>query len=311
MIELKQYDLRDKPSWDDLVHESRNGTFMHFRDYLEYHSDRFTDHSLVLSKKGKMKALLPGNINNGIFYSHQGLTYGGLVTSCDLDTNDVLTIFRLIIKYLKSIGIKEMIYKPSPYIYHRMPAQEDLYALFKYGAVKLGSNISSVVYQGNKMEFKESRKSGMRKAKANSITVQMSESYALFWAILNENLRLKYEAKPVHTLEEIELLKSKFPKNIKLHTAEMNGEVIAGVIMYLNPGCAHVQYISTNEKGRKSGALDLLFYELLNKTYLTYPVFDFGTSNEEMGEVLFENLIFQKEGFGGRGVVYDIYKLTF
>jgi hypothetical protein len=33
-----------------------------------------------------------------------------------------------------------------------------------------------------------------------------------------------------------------------------------------------------------------------------------GASNEEGGKVLNASLIYQKEGFGGRGVVYDTYE---
>ena len=42
--------------------------------------------------------------------------------------------------------------------------------------------------------------------------------------------------------------------------------------------------------------------------YKDFDYFDFGTSNEEGGKVLNTSLIYQKEGFGGRGVVYDTYE---
>ena len=70
----------------------------------------------------------------------------------------------------------------------------------------------------------------------------------------------------------------------------------------------HVQYISASEQGKALGALDLLFDELINCTFSHIPLFDFGQSTENSGLLLNNNLIFQKEGFGGRGVVYDIYK---
>ena len=136
-----------------------------------------------------------------------------------------------------------------------------------------------------------------------------SDHFKRFWIILEENLRQKYNTKPVHSLNEITLLKRLFPDNIKLYTAEMENEIIAGTVLYINKGSVHVQYIASNGNGRKSGALDLLFDTLVNRVLISVPVFDFGTSNGAVGQVLVEELLFQKEGFGGRGVVYETYKL--
>jgi hypothetical protein len=58
------------------------------------------------------------------------------------------------------------------------------------------------------------------------------------------------------------------------------------------------------------GALDLLFHELINNYYVDYPIFDFGQSTEQNGNYLNGGLIFQKEGFGGRGAVYETYRYT-
>lgn len=309
MIEIFRYNSEVKEEWDNFIQNSKNGTFILLRGYIEYHSDKFVDHSLIFRKKGIIEAILPGNVSACKYYSHQGLTYGGLITSNNITTRDVLEIFKITISYLKSIGIKEIIYKPGPYIYHNSPSQEDLYAMFKFGAEKTDSKISSVVYQSNKRKFTESRNGGIRKSIRNKTVIRESGSYDHFWEILNENLKVKYGTKPVHSLEEILLLKSRFPGNIKLHTAEIGKEIIAGVVMYLNTGCAHVQYISSNKIGRKTGALDLLFDELINRVYTKIPVFDFGTSNGSMGQILVEDLLFQKEGFGGSGVVYDTYNL--
>lgn len=38
------------------------------RDFMEYHADRFEDFSLIFkNEKGKIVALLPGNIKDNIF----------------------------------------------------------------------------------------------------------------------------------------------------------------------------------------------------------------------------------------------------
>lgn len=196
-----------------------------------------------------------------------------------------------------------------PVIYHLLPAQEDLYVLFRYMNAKLiGRNISSTIYQDNKIKFEESRKSGIRKAKANGVEICESENFESFWEILNDNLKMKYGVSPVHSLKEIKLLASRFPDNIKLFTAQKDGIVLGGTVVYITPKVLHTQYISASLLGRESGALDLLFDHLINHIFINIPIFDFGQSTEQMGKILNDALIFQKEGFGGRGVMYDVYE---
>lgn len=308
MYEIKKYHSENKLEWDSLISNSRNGTFLFYRDYMDYHSDRFNDLSFLVFRKGKLEGVMPGNVQKNTFYSHQGLTYGGLVQSKKLGTTDALEIFKLLNKELKILGIDKVIYKPMPYIYHRIPSQEDIYALYKMNAIKIGCNISSTIYQNNKIKFIESRKSGIRKSQKARVQIEESDRFDLFWPILSNNLENKYGIKPVHSLEEINDLHQKFPDNIKLFVATHEEMVVAGTLLYAMENYIHVQYISTSEAGKSISALDLLFDELINRIYISTPIFDLGGSTEKMGEYLNENLIFQKEGFGGRGVVYEIYE---
>lgn len=308
MYKLERYTSLKKDEWDSLVDKSRNGTFLFKRDYMDYHSDRFQDISLMLYRKNKLEAIFPANINDKSIYSHQGLTYGGIIYTSKITTMDILEMFDLVIEYFQSIGVKEIVYKSIPYIYTELPAQEDVYALYKNNFKLIGCNISSTVFLRNKIAFSESRKSGIRKAKKNNLIVILSNEFHLFWDILNYNLNEEYETKPVHSLDEINLLVTKFSENIKLYLVYDKNIPLAGTVLYINKNVVHVQYISASSEGKNKGALDLLFDELINSIYTKYEYFDFGHSTEKMGKYLNENLIFQKEGFGGRGVVYNIYK---
>ena len=88
-----------------------------------------------------------------------------------------------------------------------------------------------------------------------------------------------------------------------------SAEEVAGSVLYIYKQIVHVQYISANYEGKELGALDLLFDFLINTQYKEYDYFDFGQSTEQMGNFLNGNLLFQKEGFGGRGVIYPIYEI--
>lgn len=310
MIKLQVYSQSDKVIWDSFLEKSRIDSFLFKRDFMDYHSDKFIDSSFLIYRNGNLDGLLPGNIANNTFYSHQGLTYGGLISSNRITIKDTLDIFSELNVFLKDKGIDEVIYKPIPHIYHLYPSEEDLYALFRQGAEKIACNISSTIIQQNKISFIESRKCGIRKALREGISVFESNDFEEFWIILEDNLVKLFGKKPVHSLADIQKLKKSFPNQIKLFCAFTNNILVGGALLFIMKNVVHVQYISANEEGKSVGALDLLFEKLINDYFTDYAVFDFGQSTEQNGKYLNEGLIFQKEGFGGRGVVYDTYRYS-
>ena len=308
MLEVRKYTPELKSQWDHLIRISRADTFLFYRDYMDYHSDRFSDYSLLIYRKGNLEGVLPGNVTGSTFYSHQGLTYGGLVSTKKITSKEILEIFQLVNNELKHQGVNTVIYKTLPFIYHKTPSQEDVYALFRLGAEKIECNISSTIFQSNKIPFTESRKSGIRKSRNCGVLVEESENFDSFWSVLNYNLNNKHGKTPVHNVSEIKFLKSLFPKNIALYIASLENEIVAGCVVFVMGNVIHLQYMACSPGGKKIGALDILLDELINKYFIDKPIFDFGHSNEQKGTYLNENLIFQKEGFGGRGVVYESYK---
>ncbi len=307
MITLKKYQNSEKEAWDNFVKNSRANTFLLLRDFIEYHSDRFQDFSVMIYRKGKLEAVLPGNIKDSIFYSHQGLTYGGLITSSKLTATDVLTIFSELSIFLLENEITEVYYKALPYIYHKQPMQEDIYALYRLKATRVSCTLSSTIFKDDKVPFNESRKSGIRKANNSGVVVQVCDEFESFWDILDENLLNNHGVKPVHTVDEIRRLNKLFPENIVLVSSRVNERMIAGTVLFIMGDLIHVQYISANAEGKQIGAIDLLFDEIINRLFPNISIIDFGHSNEDAGNYLNERLIFQKEGFGGRGVVYEIF----
>lgn len=308
-MEIRRYRREDKELWNSFVSKARNATFLFDRNYMDYHADRFDDNSFMFYHKGKLKAVLPANVAGDTLYSHQGLTYGGLLLDKKATVEDVLECFDSLNSWLRENGISKVVYKALPWIYQQYPSEEDLYALtWKCKAQLISRDIASTIVVDNKLRFAESRKSGIRKALSLNIEVGESNDVDGFWHVLEDNLGNRYNAKPVHTACEMKLLMSRFPNNIKLYVAKMNGEIVGGTLIYVTPQVVHTQYISASVEGKKHGALDLLFDYIINKVYANCRYFDFGKSTEQGGAYLNEPLIFQKEGFGGRGVCYDWYQ---
>ena len=289
--------------------QSKNGTFLFDRFFMDYHSDRFVDCSLMVYRHGTLYALLPANVKDAVLTSHGGLTYGGLVMSKSCSAKGVLEAFEAINTYLRTIGIRHVVYKAIPWIYHQQPAEEDLYALTSVCGARLTiRDISSAIISDRRMKFAESRRAGIRKALRKDLVVKESTDFPTFWRILNDNLQAKYGVSPVHTLAELELLHSRFPDEIRLYMVYDGAEPLGGSLLFLTPQVLHTQYISANASGKANGAIDLLFDVLINDVYADCQYIDFGKSTVSDSADLNEQLIFQKEGFGGRAVCYDTYE---
>ena len=326
------YSINRKETWDAFVEMSKNGTFLLKRGYMDYHSDRFFDCSLLIysgiSPDGEFKeksltttdlvAVFPANWDKEqrTVYSHQGLTYGGLVVLPEVTQKEVLDIMQAILQYYRDMmQVERLVYKPIPYIYSSIPSGEDLYALFRAGARLSRRLVSTCVSMQNPMKMRSSRVQQARKAVDHGFYIDRmtegdTETLKEYWALLEDVLMTHHNARPTHTLQEMQLLMSLFPKNIKLYIVRHEKSIVAGIVIFECRRVAHVQYMASGDEGRTYGALDLLMRHLINERYKQFDYVDLGTSNEDEGRVLNEGLIFQKEGFGGRAVCYDTYEIS-
>lgn len=322
--EIVRYTADKADEWNDFVARSKNGTFLFDRRYMDYHSDRFQDHSLMVYEKGRLYALLPANQRDDTFYTHQGLTYGGLIMNDRCRAATVCELFVMMNDYLRAAGFRHVVYKHVPWIYASQPAEEALFAIHNVCHATLRSrDVASVVdlcppargglseglRAGSRIPFTTLRRRGVKRALGAGLRVGESNDFAGFWTLLEDNLQHRFQARPVHSLAEITLLHSRFPDRLRLFTVSNAIRMLGGTVIYVCGHTVKTQYISANEEGKQTGALDLLFDRLLQhyaEAGMRY--FDFGTSNLTHNDDLNAPLIFQKEGFGARAVCYDTYE---
>lgn len=313
-MQVVRYTSERQAEWDTFVRSSRNGTFLFERAYMDYHAHRFTDCSLMFYREGRLVALLPANWVEAehVVYTHQGLTYGGLVMKEELTSIRVLEIFECMLAWMRTrLGAVRLFYKPIPYIYSNCPSEEDLYAIFRHGGVLHARAVSSVVDMAHRIPMRKGRKSSVRQARMQGVKVCESPDLATFWQILQQVLREQYQAVPVHSLAEMQLLQERFPEHIRLFAAyDVGGRMLAGTIIYEMPHLVHAQYIASSPEGKEVGAVDALYAWLMDERYSDKRYLDFGTSVEQGGRILNEGLVRQKEAFGARAVVYDSYSIT-
>lgn len=310
MIKALSYAPNLKDIWNNFNKNAKNGLFMFDRGYMDYHSDRFEDHSLMFYDDEKLIALLPCNLSQNILYSHQGLTFGGFIVDENMKQGKMLECFEVLKEYMQENYFKKFIYKGIPYIYHKIPAQEDLYALFRNNANLFRVDCSTTIDLQNILKMSDLRKRCIKKAQKNKVEITLSEDFEAFVMLLNSVLQKQHGVNAVHNTEELKLLHSRFPQNIKLFVAKIDSEIIAATLLFIYDDLVHTQYLAANEKAREIGALDLLIKTLMDEFTKSKKYFDFGISNEENGRILNKGLIAQKEGFGGRSVVHCTFELA-
>jgi hypothetical protein len=309
-ISVVQYSPEYKMLWDNFVSNSKNGVFLLYRDYMEYHSDRFRDHSLLFFKNGKLIGLMPANINNDALNSHEGLTFGGIISDIEMKTPLMMEIFEKIVSHCKEEGFTKLFYKTIPFIYHQVPAEEDLYALFRNNARLVGRNVISSIHMPLSINYTKERMRTIKKAKSHNIVVKQSFDFESFMKIEEKVLLERHGIRPAHRVNEIVRLAKRFPNNIKLFASLKEDTMLAGTIIFESKNVAHAQYAADSNEGWDLGALDLVFDYLIAEFYKNKEYFDFGSSTENLGQVLNGGLLRHKEGFGARSIMHDFYQLA-
>ena len=307
---VQKYHENDYEKWNAFIAQAKNATFLFHRDFMDYHSDRFRDYSLIILYKEKWIAVLPANgIGNEVF-SHQGLTYGGLAYNEKTKLASIIEIFKSVLSFLNDNKIEKLQLKLLPSIYHQKPAEELNYALFLADARLIRRDSLAVIDLTKPYFFSKERKQSIRRGVKNNLIIKEELNFELFWnEILIPNLDKKHNVKPVHTLDEISMLQQKFPENIRHFNVYHGDKIVAGTTVFITPKVVHPQYISGNENKNELGSLDYLYNYLITNVFKDSNFFDFGISNEEQGRKLNKGLIFWKETFGTSTIVQDFYEV--
>jgi hypothetical protein len=305
----------DAHEWDELVQRSPNGTFLHSRRFLAYHGNRFCDSSVVFTApNGAIIGVLPAALDpkdDRTVITHPGATYGGIVHDGTVHGSGMQRAIEGAVELFRLQGRRRFLYKTVPYIYHRSPTQSDVYWLHRIGATRSGCDLSATVDMGRRLAPTHMRSRSMRKACRATVVVLETPDFRRFWGLLESTLMDRHGVRPVHTIQEIELLASKFPAQIKCVIAEADGEVIAGSVLFVTDTVVHAQYYAASPRGRQLSGLDLVIEHCIELTgRLNCRYYDFGISTEERGRVLNEGLLRYKTSFGAGCCTYESYELA-
>ncbi len=303
------YDGSHFEEWNNFIAKAKNATFLFHRDFMEYHRDRFNDYSLMVYKRDVLVAVLPATVEKDVVTSHAGLTYGGLICASNIRSQTFFDAFAKVLEFLEQRQISNLEIKVIPKIYNTDFADELEYIAFVTDAALMRRDLLSVVNLAKPISFVNNKKSEIKKAIKNQLTVLETDDMRDFWEqILVPNLQRKYQKLPVHTLEEIRTLKGFFSNQIRQFNV-YSDRIIGGATVFVTETTAHVQYISGLDNYNNLGGLDLLHAHLIENVFADKQFFDFGISNVEEGRKLNKGLLYWKEGFGARAVVQNFYRI--
>lgn len=307
---VKKYNSSDFALWNDFVAEAKNATFLFHRDFMEYHSDRFEDFSLLVFEDEKLRAILPANKRENAVYSHQGLTYGGLVFLSKLKAEKAEVILDEILLFFKENKIETFYYKPIPVFYFSEGNAVIDFFLLKRGAILERKEMNLAVNLTTPLKISKSKMKHFRRIENLDLDIVEEENFDPFWEkVLEPRLLEKFNTKPVHSKEEITLLKTKFPQNIKQFSAYKDDEIIAGITIFETKNVVKSQYAATLKMGEEFRALDFLFINLLHKYKRKgKQFFDMGIVNSDT-EDYNAGLLKQKEELGCSVYSQDFYKI--
>ena len=313
---MKKYSIRpyqesDYELWNTFVSAAKHATFLFHRDFMEYHKERFEDFSLLVFDKVKLVAVLPANRIENKVYSHQGLTYGGLVYASKLKIEKIEVILDLLFDFFKSKRIEHFYLHPIPSFYLGQGNAAIDFFLMKKGAQLYRKEMNMVAHLHQEIPISKSKLKHFRRTEVLGLRVVEETNFQPFWEkILEPRLAEKYDAKPVHSLAEIQLLQERFPKNIKQFSAYLEDKIVAGITIFEFENGVKSQYGATSKKGEKYRALDFLFISLLDVFQKRGKhFFDMGIVNDSGEKGFHSGLLQQKEELGCTVWNQDFYKI--
>ncbi len=289
-MEIVRYTPEYKEEWDAFVEKSNNGTMFHLQRFFDYHPQgRFNWHHLMFIDKGKIVAVLPGTLEDGLFESPIGASYGSIVTE-DVKFKTAMELVSTLLDYGRKNGIKEFLLTAAPIIYEDYPNQNLEFAMLWQGFSYQLHYISSAIKLDKERDiisrFQATVRRNIRKSLRNEdIRVEVNDRYDEFYPILLKN-KARHGVKPTHSLEELYRLKELLPDKLKLFMVYLKDKPIGGSLMfYPNKNVALCFYNMLLYEYAQYKPIQRVMYELVkDATESGYRYVDIGVSQDTKAE---------------------------
>tara|TARA_R110000850_G_scaffold965_2_gene5885 strand:- start:1872 stop:2807 length:936 start_codon:yes stop_codon:yes gene_type:complete len=284
-IQVQKYLLQNAAEWNAFVKQSVNGTFLLDRNFMDYHQERFEDHSLMMHLDGQLMCCIPAHVKDGIFYSHRGLSYAGLIISANAATN-IDRIVDALLEYLKGLAFAKAELQLPPVSYQSIN-KEIAAVLEQKGFTPNRKLHNQSVALDQEIQVSPKKSIGYRNGKFEGLRMETTNDFRSFWEeVLTPQLAERYHSKPVHSLIEIELLASRFPENIIQYNVYREGALLAGITFFIKGNIVKSQYTASSPDGLKTDAVAYVYMEAMKEfKEKGCSLMDYGPVNEKDGSV--------------------------
>ena len=267
-MEINALTEKEAGRWEEFVSNANNGTIFHTLKFLSYHPQgRFKSHHLMIKEKDSVISVFPAVKEGKTIISHKGASYGGFVMKEGVGIQETCFIVEHLIRFLKAQGYQKIVLTQPPLIYYNSPNQYIDFALMKNGFCYIKREITAVIPFSDTeplLSFDADARRSTKKAIREGVKIKISEDFNAFYKILRQNLGMRHNVSPTHTLSELLRLKKLFPDDIILFGAFLKDKMIGGIVIFsANPRVLLAFYISHNNKFQIYRPVNLLFYEII------------------------------------------------
>ncbi len=320
---IVRYDKSWENVWDHFVkNTSLNGSFLQMRCFLNYHKNRFVDHSLIFLKGQEVVAVMPACEGDGgeRLISHAGATFGGIVIGKEWAK---LSEFQWILEELETYvvveGFKELEIRMPSWLYQSNDFHMEIldFILKNHGFNDMFEVGFYMDLQNMDEDFEKYyaplRRRKLKKAGKNGLQFKLlknDDDKKEFYNVLEDNYR-KFETHPVHSYEEMRDLEQHcIPGNLFFYGVFLQDIMIAGsmVFDFNEKKTFHTQYLASKRDYLEYCPNEFLYTNLIKESRkLGYRFISFGNATLEHGAVLNENLALFKESFNMESYINKTY----
>ena len=291
-MEVIPYNPSLKSSWDFVLNNSINGIFLFRREFFEYHKDRFQDASLLFFDQGEPVAIFPCNRFEDQIYSHQGLSFGGIILLQGFAQSKILNSIEVLVQYLEGKGFRKIEIKPIPDFYSLLSQDFLLENLATRGFVSNYNYDTYVIDLSNSPKVRTGRWK-LRESHRRNYEIREVSDFSEFWnLILYPLYQDRIGVPPTHTLKEIQELKSRnrsFINQFSIYDSE--DRILAGITVFEYERVAKFQYIAATKEGKRLRALDILMEHLIQEKFKNKAYIDLGTVHDPVTGLAKKGLI--------------------
>lgn len=309
-ISVTKYDKKYYNKWNQLVDESFNGTIFQSLEFLSYHLDKYLklEHHLIFLKGETLIGVLPAIEEEKKLISPYGASFGGIVTTKQINLNDSEQLITALVDYLKLNEFNSASLVLTPNHLSQLNNQSLEFSLLRHGFNLVSADLFSVIYLSDcyddiwNNKYLSRNRNTLRKA-SKSFVIKSHCSLEEFYPILLQD-KSRHNSSPTHTLDQLKYIQRKFPDKIWFDVAYKEIEEAVGICYFkLNERSLMTFYMAqTDQSLGKNGKNVLIDYGIRKAIEQGYEIFDFGGSTIGY-DIMNPGIAKFKESFGAVGAL--------